>query len=222
VKTSDVTTARRPPRRWRRGLGTTFVAALFTTTAALTSLTALPSGAVGDAALSQHIISDPIPGWTPLPQSQLAGLASALKKAENSSISKYGGRATTATDGWTPSTTRSGLIVSLIAFVFNGLSGAQVTQQGHIAAQSGAISFCKGATGTTPRSNGSVSSIPGSHIVICASVKGVVPEAVTFTRANVLTIVESTRSALSSAKLAAIARKQYLVLPTTTSAVAGG
>ncbi len=185
-------------------------------------MAALPSGAAGDAGLSQHFISDPIPGWSPLPESQLASLASSLKQAENSSISKDGGRATTAADGWSPSTRQRGLIIALIAFVFKNVSGAQITQQGHLAAESSAISFCKGATGAAPRTNGSVSSIPGSHLVTCKSVKGVVLQAVTYTRSNVLAIVESTRSAMSSGKLAAIGRSQFQALPTTTSAVPGG
>ena len=200
----------------RRGFSATFVASL------LIVIAALPSGAAGDAGLSQHIISNPVPGWSAVPPSQLNSLVSDLNRAENAGISRYGGHATSAALGWRPANGGTGLIVSLIAFVFKGFSGSQVAQQGHLAAKTGAVSFCKGATGTGPRTNGSVSSIPGSHIVTCATVKGVVPEAVTFTRANVLAIIESTRADTSSRKLVAVARKQYQALPTTTSPVSGG
>ncbi len=176
-----------------------------------------PAGAAGSPSLDRSIIADPIPGWLPVSAGAMNNTVDSIQRVEQAAIGSTGLTIDTAAEGWyDPSTTTSNVLVILVRA--SG-SGPLVADEMRGAAGAGAVSFCAGATSSSPKSDVAVPAIPGSHEVMCGtSPNGSSLSAVTWTKANILALV--TNDSLAPARLVSIAQQEYRAMPAAESSSA--
>ena len=183
-----------------------------------------PAGAAGDSGLSQHIIANPVPGWTAETPDSLSRFVSYVNGLELSTISPAGGTAVTAAEGWHSPTDQSQyLLVALVALTFRGQSGASVDTRAAAATISALASLCAGATNQASVQTSTVTSVPNSHEVTC-TLPGAQPspDAIGWSRANAVALAATVQGALTAPQLAVIALSQYNVMPTEGFAITAG
>jgi hypothetical protein len=176
-------------------------------------ITAGPAGAAGNAALNAFIISNPGPGWNPVPTGlALKEAASPLEGVRGS----YKGKAVAAFKLWTspgPELTEGLMEIGMVAFPH---PSASIRSRMHQRVRDAAVSLCKPVVGKAPALQ-PIASIPGGRIITCRGyangVVGVVGRAAFFSRANVLVRVVST--SLNATQMLSIASRQYKALPRT-------
>jgi len=182
---------------------------------------AASAGAAGNPDLAKLIIPNPIPTWTPIPESRSQSFSSYLNGVENAAIAPSGLTATSAADGWEDSAAKSELIVGLIEIDGKAQTVSNAARFMHPAAKAGAASFCSGAEASGPASLTRVSGLPNAYLVVCPSTgSGTTPMAISMTRSNILAFLISTQHSMSSQELESIAREQYAALPSSISSSA--
>ncbi len=178
---------------------------------------ALPASGAGNAALNAEIITNPVPGLVSVPQSQVTTLVSQLQASETTELKGFGYGATVAAEEWRRPGSAQALFVYLIAVTAPAKDSSGLTVVADQAASSAATSFCSGAANAPPVVRVAVAGIAHSHYVVCQrSPNGVVAEAVTEAKANVLAVISGTKEALGRTQLEAVARRQFGAMSSTT------
>ena len=180
---------------------------------------AMPAGAVGDAQLSQRIISNPIPGYQPISDAVLQSQVDYLNQLERSAIGPAGGTAAIAANGWRDPSTKTGVAIILVAFAIPHASDADIQKN----AAAAGLSFCAAGTAASPVSNSPISGIPNSHLIKCqASPTGGHAMVATWMKANVLGMIVTSLSSMSPARLASVATEQFNAMSSTNTKTGGG
>ena len=178
---------------------------------------ALPASGAGNAGLSAEIIANPVPGLVSVPQRQVATLVSQLQASETTELKGLGYGATVAAEEWRrPAAPAQDVYVYLVAISAPAKGSSPLSAVADQASSSASTSFCTGAANSPPVMRVAVAHIGDSHFVVCQrSPNGVIAEAVTAAKANILLVVGGTEETLGRARLEAIALRQYRALPST-------
>jgi hypothetical protein len=179
---------------------------------------ATPAGAVGNDQLSKQIISNPVPGYQPVPASGLQSEVNYLNQLEESAIGPMGGKASVAVSGWRGPSNKVGVAIFLIAFSYPHANDHEL--QGNSA--SAGLSFCAAAA-EPPASNTPIPGVPDSHLFLCPKLpSGEQSMVATWVKANVLGMVVTSPAVMSANKLTRIAGEQYNAMSSANTQIGGG
>jgi LPXTG-motif cell wall-anchored protein len=168
-----------------------------------------PLALASSATLQAEVLTNPVPGWTPVPASTLSGVTTTFTK----SVQAIASNATVAVDGFVgPSGASQILLIRLAQFsggsVPSGVSLPQTVQ-----------STCSGS-GDKAGPTTSVSGIAGSVFVTCQGSGPADIESAAWPQGNVLAWIAA--EGLSSSSVQQIARSQAAKLPASGSSSSSG
>ncbi len=156
--------------------------------------------AVGNAALDQHIITNPVPGWDIGPTSVLQSTQNQISSTLDSKTHVH---VQVAVEGWGPATGNDFLFIILVGF-----PGSSVPSSYSLSAEVNGV--CSGSGGT-PGTIFPVSGIPGSDSESCQSSNGTTVTGVAWKQANVLALVDS--GGLESSQTDSISQREAAQIP---------
>jgi hypothetical protein len=157
--------------------------------------------AFGNAALDQHIISNPVPGWGLGPTSVLQSTQNQISTTLNAKTHE---KVQVAVEGWGPTTSSNDFIFIILV----GFPGTSVPSSYSLSAEVNGV--CSGGGGT-PGTIFPVAGIPGSDSESCQSSNGSTVTGVAWKQANVLALIDS--GGLTSSQTDSISEKEAAQLP---------
>jgi hypothetical protein len=178
-------------------------------------IAARTAGAAGDAGLDSHIVADPVSGWQNQPRSDVQRFVTYVNALESRTVTPQGGSAQTAAEGWrNPKIPGDYLVIALVALSYPGQSAAQTAGSASRAAATALASLCAGAPSRSAVQTVTVTGVPGGHEITCTlSAGGPGPDALGWTRGNVVTLLVTVNGLFAHSSLATVAREQYQDVP---------